>query len=161
MEGLFNQDSYSEFMPLRQSSTLGDETLLMNGTDLYANMSTVWHEGFLARENAKQKASTADMQEETLNSTLSDSSTLQATCIENCSETLRMEALSDSLPKDNGSLDFQEESTVFYSALDFTLPQEDSEDTNNNERTDQGKMDKQMSFNDTLTMDEEMKLCKI
>lgn len=158
MEGLFNQDSYSEFMPLRQSSTLGDEILLMNATEVYPNISTVWHEGFLPREKAKQKAQEliAEIQEDTLSSTLSDSSTLQATCIENCNETLWMEALGVSFPKANASIDVQDESTAFYTALDFILPQEDRDDANINERTDQDNLDERMSLNDTVSMDEEM-----
>lgn len=50
------QGSYSEFMPLRQSSLLTDDTLLMNDTDVYANVTVIWPAGHRARELELERA---------------------------------------------------------------------------------------------------------
>lgn len=141
MEGLFKQESYFEFMPLRQSSTIGDETLPMNGTEVYANISTVWHEGFLVREQAKEKTLDAmnalneGMRDATLNTTLSNSFniTQQNSFMDNPAESFGMKALNFSPPKNDASLNVREESAYesFYTALDFTLPQDNEDMTSN------------------------------
>lgn len=157
MEGLFKEDSYSQFMPLRQSSTLAEQILPKNGSEVNANISTVWQEGFLAREKAKQKelkemkALNQGMCEKTLHSTLSNSSnaTQQTTLTENYDETLRTDDLGCSFPQNNTtSISAHQESACgsFYTtALDLTLPQEHT-DVKNNELTDQDNLNANISM---------------
>lgn len=58
------QDSYSNFMPLRQSSTLGDNTLLMNGTECWSNVTTVWPAG---RHEMEREMALAIIEQNALN----------------------------------------------------------------------------------------------
>lgn len=160
MEDLNKQDSYSQFMPLRQSSTLAEENLAKNGSDVYKNISTEWNEDFLAREKAKQKelkemkALNQGMCEETLRSTLSNSSnsTQQTTLTENYDETLRTDDLGYSFAQNNTtSMSAHQESaggSFYTTALEFTLPEEHT-DVKNNELTDQDNL------NDNVSMEEE------
>lgn len=132
MEDIFRQESYSEFRPLRQSSTIGDQTLPMNGTDLYANVSTVWPDGFLARQEAKEKASGAmtaaneGIRVESLHSSLfnvSSNTTPQDSFMANHNESLMTETSDCSSLKKDASFSLHEGSTYgsfYYTALDFT-----------------------------------------
>lgn len=164
---MIKQDSYSDFMPLRQSSLLTDETLPMNDTDVYANISTVWHAGFLAREKELERAERVmaeinafneDLGDKTLNSTVANSfdSTLPNSFKEN-DETLWMEALgcsSSTEDKHSHSID----DDTFYTALDFTPPEDETFTHNINfcDDRDQENGDletDEFSLNDTLPMD--------
>lgn len=53
---MYQINSYSEFAPVRQSSTLIDDTLPMNGMDIYFNISAVWPAGYHNREKEIRKS---------------------------------------------------------------------------------------------------------
>lgn len=163
---MFQQDSYSEFMPLRQSSTLSDETLPMNDTNVYANISTVWHAGFLAIEEEKERAKNElnflneNIHEETLNSTVGNSfDTTLPSSFRETEETVWMEALGCSFRSEEKLAKTIDEE-AFYTALDFTLPQDETTISNFNfcDSRDQENRDMdadRVSLNDTLPMDDE------
>lgn len=164
---MFQQDSYSEFMPLRQSSLLNDETLRMDGTDVYANVTVIWPAGHEARELELERARVefdeirngvpyVSIADSLLQATLANSfastisnnstSTTQNSKDEINDETIWMTALD--IPYNQESDESNERSMfeAFHSVLDFTL-------TDNQTENDKEKMD--CSLNDTLPNDDE------
>lgn len=140
------QDSYSDFMPLRQSSMLTDETLLMNDTNVYANASVVWpvHE---AREFELEQAREQYPPRSNI-------------------------VLEDTLPNES-SVNDSYEKTIWTTALDIPFSPEASTDANNQsifdvyrsvldymnkETSKKGKLNinlDQQTLKDTLPMDDE------
>lgn len=167
---MFQQDSYAEFMPMRQSSLLNDETLLMNGTDVYANVTVIWPAGHEARELELERARVefdelrngvpyVSMVDSLLQvtapnsfaSTISNDSTSteQNSVNEINDETIWMTALD--IPYNQESDESNERSMfeAFHSVLDFTITDDQAEN-------DKEKMD--CSLNDTLPHDEHISL---
>ncbi len=168
------QDSYSEFMPLRQSSLLTDETLLMNGTDVYANVTVIWPAGHAARELELERAriefealangvpyvSMCDSLQETvgntLSSTLANNSTQQFN--ESNEDTIWMTALDIPYVPESGN---DPNESLYHSVVDFTLTTQNKVDERfvlNDDDDDDGNMNLslgQISLNDTLPMDED------
>lgn len=167
---MFQQDSYSEFMPLRQSSTLSDETLLMNDTDVYANISTVWHAGFLAMEKEMEMAQNElnmlnekiheetydECDDKTLNSTLANTfANTPPKSLKETDDTIWMEALGCSDRTDEDKLLNSFDDEAFYTTLDFILPQNESFTCDGIGQVNPDLDAHNVSLNDTLPMDAE------
>lgn len=160
---LYQVDSYTDFMPLRQSSQLGDDTLPMNDTDVYAHTSVVWDYGFQAAQREKKRvrarynAVNDQVLQETLCVTLPDD-TLDAVLDDTMCKTVTS---ADILPETSGEIS---DETLWTTALDISFSQsqilnnEDEESRNEvlklsiSERGDQGDTDE---LNDTLPMDDD------
>lgn len=175
---MYQQDSYSEFMPMRQSSTLADETLLMNDTDVYANVTVVWPAGHNARELELERVR-IEMEAlkygvpyvsmcNTLAATLSNADSLAATLPNNSTssmensddavneETVWMTALDISCTET--STDSNEESMyeTYHTVLDFTMSHNKVESCKVHSNGDRVKIDINFdhALNDTLSMDD-------
>lgn len=160
------QDSYSDFMPLRQSSLLTDETLLMNGTDVYANVTVIWPAGHQARELELERARIefeslrngvpyVSMCDSLITATLPNSfadtlanDTIELNNDKNNEDTIWLTALDISASTTEPINDTMFE--AFHTVLDFSTGEcdEDGEPVNS-------ELDEQISLNDTLPMDDD------
>lgn len=171
---MYQQDSYLDFMPLRQSSTLTDDTLDMNDTDVYANVTVIWPSGYNARELELERAriefealkdgvpyvSMCDSFDATLPinrlaSTLpniSTTSTQQNNNDETNEETVWMTALDISFTEESNVCD---EEIVFHTVVDFMLPRNKVDNCRVHANSDNERID---ALNDTLPMDNDLSL---
>lgn len=158
------QDSYSNFTPLRQSSLLTDETLLMNGTDVYANASVVWPALHKAKELELERAARQQqlrMSNSVLEDTIPNELTAAPSVInETNEETIWMTALDITFSPD-ASTDANNQSLfdVYRSVLEYTNKEHSRKDKLN-ARPDEQPLDDtlpmdDMPLDDTLPMDDD------
>ena len=142
------QDSYADFAPTRQSSLLTDQTLPMNGTDVYADVSVVWPALHKARELQLERA--RNQYALRINSVLQDTLPNEPTNsnITECEDTVWMTALDISFSPED-CIDDANNQSIYHTVLDYL-----------NEKTPtKGKMIKiprRLCFNETSPMDDEL-----